>query len=80
MVSYQQMVPRADTPGKRAELYFYEAMRRLADGRSDDAHALWNKVLETHMVEFLEFDMAARYLRSGAPTRATAEDANSETI
>jgi tetratricopeptide (TPR) repeat protein len=80
MVSYQQMVPRADTPGKRAELYFYEAMRRLADGRSDDAHALWNKVLETHMVEFLEFDMAARYLRSGAPTRATAEDANTETI
>jgi tetratricopeptide (TPR) repeat protein len=75
MVSYEQLLPKADNAGKRAELYFYEAMRRLAGGHSDDAHALWNKVLETHMVEFLEFDMASRYLRSGAPTRAAKEDA-----
>jgi tetratricopeptide (TPR) repeat protein len=78
--SYDQLVPKADTAGKKAELYFYEAMRRLAAGRSDDAHLLWNKVLETRMVEFLEFDMAARYLRSGAPTRAVAEDGASEAI
>jgi tetratricopeptide (TPR) repeat protein len=80
MVSYDQLLPKADNAGKRAELYFYEAMRRLAAGRSDDAHALWNKVLQTRMVEFLEFDMASRYLRSGAPTRAAREDAPAETI
>jgi tetratricopeptide (TPR) repeat protein len=75
MVSYEQLLPKADNAGKRAELYFYEAMRRLASGHSDDAHDLWNKVLQTHMVEFLEFDMASRYLRTGAPTRASKEDA-----
>jgi tetratricopeptide (TPR) repeat protein len=80
LISYDQLLGQADTAGKKAEIYFYEAMRRLADGRSDDAHALWNKVLETRMYEFLEFDMASRYLRTGAPTQATAEAADSETI
>jgi tetratricopeptide (TPR) repeat protein len=79
-VSYEDLLPRADTAGKRAELYFYEAMRRLADGRSDDAHLLWNKVIETRMFEFLEYDMAARYLRTGAPTRARSEVSDAETI
>jgi tetratricopeptide (TPR) repeat protein len=80
-ITYEQLLPKADNAGKRAELYFYEAMRRLASGQSDDAHDLWNKVLQTHMVEFLEFDMASRYLRTGAPTRAAKEDAPSgETI
>jgi tetratricopeptide (TPR) repeat protein len=79
-ISYEELLPRADTAGKRAEIYFYEAMRRLADGRSDDAHALWNKVLETRMFEFLEFDMASRYLRSGAPTHAQPDSNESETI
>jgi tetratricopeptide (TPR) repeat protein len=81
-LSYDQILPLADTAGKRAELYFYEAMRRLADGRSDDAHSLWNKVLETKMFSFFEFDMASRYLRSGAPTAPRAETpaSDSETI
>jgi tetratricopeptide (TPR) repeat protein len=79
-ISYEALLPRADTAGKRAELYFYEAMHRLSEGRNDDAHALWNKVLETHMVEFLEFDMASRYLRTGAPTQARPEPVGSETI
>jgi tetratricopeptide (TPR) repeat protein len=80
LISYDQLLGQANTAGKKAELYFYEAMRRLADGRSDDAHALWNKVLETRMFEFLEYDMASRYLRTGAPTRAVAEGTESETI
>jgi len=80
-LTYEQILPLADTPGKRAELYFYEAMRRLAEGRSDDAHALWNKVLETKMFSFFEFDMASRYLRSGAPTSPRAENTSeAETI
>jgi tetratricopeptide (TPR) repeat protein len=79
-VSYSDLLPRADTPGKQAELHFYEAMRRLGEGRDNDAHALWNKVIETRMVEFLEFDMAARYLRVGAPTRAPIGPSTGETI
>jgi hypothetical protein len=62
------MLAAADTTGKRAEIYFYEGMRRLADGKSDDAHQLWQKVLETRMFSFFEFEMASRYLRSGAPS------------
>ncbi len=80
-LSYGQLAAMADTTGKRAELYFYEAMRRLADGHSDDAHALWNKVVETMMFSFFEFEMATRYLRTGAPTEARPDKAaDTETI
>ena len=67
-LSYEQALAAADTPGKRAEIYFYEAMHRLEEGKSDDAHQLWQKVLETRMFSFFEFEMASRYLRTGAPT------------
>jgi tetratricopeptide (TPR) repeat protein len=67
-ISYEQALQMADTPGKRAEIYFYEAMHRLGDGKPDDAHQLWQKVIETRMFSFFEFEMASRYLRVGAPT------------
>jgi tetratricopeptide (TPR) repeat protein len=80
-MSYQQILLAADTSGKRAEIYFYEGMRRLADGKADDAHQLWQKVIETKMFSFFEFDMASRYLRLGAPTTPPAERSNTtETI
>jgi tetratricopeptide (TPR) repeat protein len=80
-VSYDQVLTAADTPGKRAEIYFYEAMRRLGDGKPDDAHQLWQKVIETRMFSFFEFDMASRYLRVGAPTAPAPDTAStSETI
>ena len=43
-------------------------MQLLGDGRPDDAHELWRKVIDTHMISFFEFEMASRYLRAGAPT------------
>ena len=67
-ISYDQVLAAANTPGKRAEAYFYEAMHRLEEGKSDDAHQLWQKVVETQMFSFFEFEMASHYLRSGAPT------------
>jgi tetratricopeptide (TPR) repeat protein len=82
-MTYQQMLAAADTSGKRAEIYFYEGMRRLGDGKSDDAHDLWQKVIETRMFSFFEFEMASRYLRVGAPTTPTApaaRTAGTETI
>ena len=71
-ISYEQALAAADTPGKRAEIYFYEAMHRLEEGKTDDAHQLWQKVVETQMFSFFEFDMASHYLRTGAPTSPTA--------
>ncbi len=80
-LSYQQVLGTADTSGKRAEIYFYESMRRLADGKADDAHQLWQKVVDTRMFSFFEFDMASRYLRVGAPTAAPPPaPATAETI
>jgi tetratricopeptide (TPR) repeat protein len=83
-ITYAQALAAANTTGKRAEIYFYEGMRRLGDGKSDDAHQLWQKVIDTRMFSFFEFDMASRYLRLGAPTAPAAPPSSrtpaSETI
>jgi len=80
-VTYEQALAAANTNGKRAEIYFYEGMKRLSDGKSDDAHVLWQKVVETRMFSFFEFDMASRYLRLGAHTSpASTRTTASETI
>jgi tetratricopeptide (TPR) repeat protein len=72
-LDYAQLLARADTSGKRAEVYFYRAMQLLSDGRGEDAHELWRKVIDTHMISFFEFEMAWRYLRAGAPTAPPSE-------
>jgi tetratricopeptide (TPR) repeat protein len=72
-IGYPEILSAADTNAKQAEIYFYEAMRRLADGKPEDAHQLWQKVVDTRMFSFFEFDMAARYLRVGAPSSPPAE-------
>jgi len=79
-MSYEQALAAADTAGKRAEIYFYEGMRRLGDGHADDAQQLWQKVIDTRMFSFFEFDMASRYLRVGAPTSPQVRPTASETI
>jgi tetratricopeptide (TPR) repeat protein len=71
-INYAQALAAANTNGKRAEIYFYEGMRKLSDGKPDDAHQFWQKVIETRMFSFFEFDMASRYLRLGAPTAPAA--------
>ncbi len=78
-IDYAALLAKADSSGKRAEAYFYEAMRRLSNGQREQAHALWSKVVETKMMSFFEFDMASRYLRSGAPVHP-ATDEKDETI
>ncbi len=77
---YQDLLREADTAGKRAELHFYQAMRSLADGNPSEANQLWKKVLETRMFKFFEFDMAARYLRAGAPSRPLPLKPNTQAI
>jgi tetratricopeptide (TPR) repeat protein len=78
-IDYATLLAKADSSGKRAEAYFYEAMRRLSNGQREEAHALWSKVLETRMMSFFEFEMASRYLRTGAPAHPEAGDKD-ETI
>jgi tetratricopeptide (TPR) repeat protein len=75
-IDYATLLAKADTNGKRAEAYFYEAMRRLSNGQRDEAHAFWSKVVETKMLSFFEFEMASRYLRTGAPARPEVTETN----
>jgi hypothetical protein len=49
-------------------------MRRLSNGQRADACALWSKVVETKMLSFFEFEMALRYLRTGAPARPASDE------
>ena len=66
-IDYAQLLKRADTSGKQAEVYFYRAMQLLSDGKTQEALEMWRRVLSTRMVSFFEFEMASRYLRTGAP-------------
>ena len=62
------LLSHADTPARKAESAFYRGMRAVADGKSDDAKHLWKQVLDTDMMAFFEYDMAAYYLKvGGAP-------------
>jgi tetratricopeptide (TPR) repeat protein len=79
-IDYASLLAQADTTGKRAEAYFYEAMRRLSNGQRADACALWSKVVETKMLSFFEFEMASRYLRTGAPARPQGGERDDEVI
>jgi tetratricopeptide (TPR) repeat protein len=62
-----ELEAKADAPGKKAELFFYESMRRLATGDKQAAMELWQKVLGTGMMGYFEYDMSAYYLRHGPP-------------
>ena len=80
-LDYTQLLAGANTSGKRAEVYFYRGMQLLAEGKTDEAHEMWHKVVETHMVSFFEYEMASRYLRTGAPALPPSESRPStETI
>jgi hypothetical protein len=65
---------------RQARGSFYEGMRRLGDGRADDAQQLWQKAIDTRMFSFFEFDMASRYLRVGAPSAPRVRPTATETI
>jgi tetratricopeptide (TPR) repeat protein len=65
-IPYREMERQADTPGKKAELFFYEAQNRLFAGQVDEARLLWKQVLQTDMMAFFEYDMALHYLGASA--------------
>jgi tetratricopeptide (TPR) repeat protein len=57
---YPELLAAASNRGEQAEAHFYEAMRQLAEGRAAEARALLDKVLETRMVSFYEYQIAQR--------------------
>lgn len=64
---YQQLLAKADTRGKRAEAYFYQAMAEYAGGHRGEAERLLHDVVATRMLGFFEYDMARYYLNNGPP-------------
>jgi tetratricopeptide (TPR) repeat protein len=66
-IDYRQLYLRADTRGKRAEAYFYEALARYGAGDDDEAEKLLRLTLATEMLGFFEYDMARYFLDHGPP-------------
>lgn len=64
-VSYEQLESEARTTTQRAELYFYGAEKLLAAGKLEQAKKLWQKVVDTKMMAFFEYDMAMHNLHAG---------------
>ncbi len=69
--SFVELEREAKTVGNRAELYYYWADQLVAAGKVEEARALWKKVVQTEMMAFYEYDMAAFNLRDGAATVST---------
>ncbi len=68
-LSDADLLRHADTPGKQAEANFYLAQAALRRNDRTRASDLWRKVVASSMLGFFEFEMAALYLRRGAPTQ-----------
>jgi tetratricopeptide (TPR) repeat protein len=63
-LNYDSLLEETTGVGERAEAYFYEGGRLLAQGDEAGARAMFAKVLDTQMVNFYEFAMAQELLGS----------------
>jgi len=63
--SYEELLKRAKNKGETAEAHFYHALDLLAEGRKEEAVALFQSVLQSEMMGFFEYQMAHRLLRGG---------------
>ena len=66
-IDFDALLAAADNRGERAEAYFYEGLARWRSGNGKGGTDMMNKVVETQMMGFFEFDMAQRYLDWGGP-------------
>jgi tetratricopeptide (TPR) repeat protein len=57
-LDHAQLSGYAKTRGEQVEADFYEAVRRLSKGEIADARALFQRVLDSRMVSFFEYQMA----------------------
>ncbi|MBI4511450.1 MAG: hypothetical protein HY698_17590 [Deltaproteobacteria bacterium] len=65
----EELLKVADTRGRRAEAYFYEAMQCFARKQKREATEFLRRVIATDMLGFFEYDMAQYFLQNGPPTR-----------
>ena len=68
---YDDLLTVASSLGEETEALFYEGTRLYVGGDRDKATAQFQRVLDTNMVSFYEFEMARKLLlvqsRPGAP-------------
>jgi lipoprotein NlpI len=57
-LDHAKLVSYAKTRGERVEADFYEGARRLEKGELAEARIMFQRVLESRMVSFFEFQMA----------------------
>jgi tetratricopeptide (TPR) repeat protein len=65
-LNYDALLEETSGVGERAEAYFYEGGRRLAQGDEAGARQMFAKVIETQMVNFYEYAMAQELLRTAS--------------
>lgn len=61
---FEALLSEAADAGERAEAYFYEGARLLGEGDAAGARAMFQRVLESRMVNFYEYAMAQELLPS----------------
>jgi tetratricopeptide (TPR) repeat protein len=67
-IDFATLMKKADTRGKRAEAFFYEALARFAAGDREGGEHFIRLSLATDMMGFFEYEMAAVILQYGPPT------------
>jgi len=63
-VTYGKLLAEASTVGERAELHFYRGEQLAAQGKNDEARAMYEKVVQTEMMGFYEYEMSIHKLKS----------------
>ena len=63
-VSYGKLLAEASSVAEKAELHFYWGELLAAQGKKDEARAMYKKVLATEMMGFYEYEMAYQKLRA----------------
>lgn len=63
-MSYDDLLTVASSLGEETEALFYEGTRLYVDGDRAKANAQFQRVLDTNMVSFYEFEMARKLLRA----------------
>jgi tetratricopeptide (TPR) repeat protein len=66
-LTWDQLFAKANTRGKRAEAFYYQGLTRYQAGDRKGGDKLMKLVLQTDMLGFFEYDMAAYLLKNGSP-------------
>jgi hypothetical protein len=69
-IDYEGLLSVASSLGERTEAIYYEGTRRFAAGDPDGAFEQFQRVLDTNMVSFYEFEMARQLLIERGKTEA----------